>query len=737
MSKYCKLFIILTLGVIKSAFDSIFVSCENKHSNINSNQELEYNKEYLNLRNSYSPEFKKIFYDGESVEVISGNITRRNLQKLVDLNTNSILSEELNNAYQDGRGQLVFEKGQGVYVPNVFMKYNINNNETVKVNLKNLNSQYGTDVYELKGMFKNDKILVDGQDYYMNYTLSDNIVYSKNYENKFDPKYMDSYMIHCNYSSNPLDFKYKKLGGFNFNKTEKFRLGTFALKPDRLGVYFLLYNNNTINIDNVQKFIIENKSGLDISTIEFRNLFVIDQPYEEKTFLVCETIDQMLIFYELIINKYGQLYYMYYHTSLRPTLDNNATVITDVDYVRESILVSSDKGLLVYEKDKKNKTNEIVEEETSENEPEPNNNGVLISREATYTLIRNMPLFITNDGFKRAFEINNIIVLEKMIYVLVQGYGIKIIEINAFGFVNYDFRHKNLKHIDLVVNPLLNTKYLGITFVDSFDQQEFFMELNVDDEIYPEINKIFLSSKSNTRSHYITLDLFLGMFYDPNDNTLLVIRRGMLNNIPFQTYKYNLNSLFRVSEDAQIVVTSLYNPETELNELFIVDNNSFNAYILSDFSHTTDEMYCKFLDIGNYNVTLEKYSEICESSLEYKYAYSYCDFMIYLNFRAIGEDMRDFTLMGIILGTLLGFIFLLFTFFIIVKTQCCKDFSMFTGKKHKSRPTREELYIDSYLNKKRSLKQRINDTDENINSRKPSERNESKFSSGFIAKGQE
>lgn len=722
---------------------------------------LEKNPQYNYIRGNREPNFDQKFYDGQSIDVIKGNITNslnhtRRMQSLSTLDDKATISQAMNLIYKDGKGPKVFDKGQGVYVPNVFSSYNVNNNETVRVNLKDVNSQYGTDLFELKGMFKNQDVITSGKTYYMNYSLSDNIIYSKSYESTYDPDYIDDYVVKCNYTSYPMTFNYRKLSGFNFFMTTQFRLGAFALKESKIGIFFIQMKNDTLDVSSIKPYLSATTSTVDVDTTEFKKIFIIDQPYEEKTFLVAETKDGDLLYYQIVLNTYGQIYYMFYHTTINPYKISNCNEITSVAYVDLQIAIATDKGLLIYERDATTSTDtsssstassdtgtsdtasadttitdsagtdststDIVDSETSSSSSGSviggSEDDIIKAREGTYTNIRNMDTIITSSQTKQTFSITHMIVLEYMIYTLVENYGIKVIEISSMGFVDYEFQHSYFKSLDLVVNPLLNTKYLGITMKTTDQINDFFLELNVDDELYPEINKIFLSSELNTAKHYMVLDLFLGLFYDPSKNSLLIIRRGMLNNIPFQTYKYDLSKYFSISENSDIVVTSLYNPSTELNEFFIVDNTNSITHIISDFDYGTDRMYCKFDDIGSYNVTLEKYSEACSDSLSYNYAYSYCDFIIYLNFQAIGEDLTSFALMGVVLGSLGGLIFLIFLFFFIVKTECCRDFSMFTGKKKpKARPTREELYVDNYLTKKKDLKKRMNvpnDTEENI-----------------------
>lgn len=606
---------------------------------------------------------------------------------------NAKVSENFNKDYRNGSGKDVFKKGQRIYVSNQFNSYNINNNETIKVNLRNLNSQYGTEIYKLKGVFKDNKMLSEGIDYYINYTISDDIIYSEKPVSTYSERFKDNYIVYCNYTSYPLNFTSKSENGFfDFSMTIPFRMGSFVLKEKTNGIFYMIYNKNKFILEDILPYLTSEVSKVKMANTAFKNLYVIDQPYEIRTFLVGYTANDELIFYDIILNDFGHIKQINHHTTLFPTQVNNCTLISKVGYLLNDIVVGTDKGLIVYNK-------KIIFNDNSNTNITSENGDSSIFSETIYEIKRNITLFDTSNGFRRILNITDFYCLQTTVYLLINEFGIKIIDAYSMGFLPFEFNKRNSIGMDLYVNPLLVTKFVGLFIESSRDENEFLIEFNVDDERNPLINKVFVSSSkvyTKYRSHY---DMYLDIMFQEQENSLIVIRRGMLNNIAHQSYKLNLNSTVeKPLKNPQI--TTVYNPTSELNELVLIDNANRISYFLSNFENQPDIMNCGFKDVGFYNITMEKYAESCQESLNYNYAYAFCNFIIYLNFRSVGEDMRDLTILGIVLGSLCGVIIVMFVIFLFIKTQCCNDFSMFSGNKNdKKAPSREELYFDAFIGK--------------------------------------
>ena len=677
------------------------------------------------------------------------------------LDKNTTISDEIDSLtdYSNRITQKVFDKGQGVYVKNMFLPQNVNLGDHFTSNLKNLNSQFGIDIYQLRSIYLNDKLLVNGRDYFVNHTSSKNTFGSVATTSTFSQKFYDkgNYLAECYYQTGNITFSSARIQDFSYHEVNKFRTGSFALRDKQAGIVYFYYQNDQLKVREFNDFYKAGKIDIGLGNLRFSKLWIIDQPYTFTNFLVAMTEDKILYFFELIISSFGELFNIYFHTKLDFIPGTGISEVTAVGYYNENIIVGTNLGLYIYEQltfepvatrrlqdvsssadntqvpgensptaTSQSSTTETTDStasitvtasqaassttsvketvDTKPNTTESQTSPVVITadREKSYKQIRKIITYKTKYGLNEILNISDLSVLQYTMYILVRGYGIKIMELKSFGFLeNYEFYYKMLSKLDFVVNPILNTKYMAITIKESRNENndEFMLELCVDDEYNPKINKVFVSDYNITFTNYSPYDLFLGAYYNAYENDLIIVRRGMINNIPFQTYVISLDDLFKPSNSSEVYITSFYNSITNLNELALVDTTDNIVRLISNIKLPSDVIDCKFNTKGNFTIVLQKFAEACEDSLSKNYAYSYCNFGVYLPYYVIGEDMTDLTIMGIVLGSLFGFLILVILIFLTFKTQCCTDFSMFK-KRGNSGPTREELYRDNFLTQK-------------------------------------
>ena len=320
---------------------------------------------------------KKVSYEdiaNEKYEITTfsnfNSIIKRKLNTISDitnkLNSTSVVSNQLQTIIDNNAGSNVFNKAENVIVQNILMKYSINNNETVRVKLRNLNSQYGTDLFEINQVVKNNKILREGRDFYVNYTLNETVYYSKKYDNQYNSSFIDDYIVGCNYNSHSLTYDYKEMEAGNFEEIVKFRLGAFGISNLKNSIYYIKYSTvNKIEIEPAYKYLEVSNSKILMNETKYSKLYVIDQPYEEKSYLVGLTDSSILVFYELIINKFGELNAIYFHTEFNPfyvntspIINNSTKNITKIGIIKDRIIIGTTNGLDIYLKKEKNITKE-------------------------------------------------------------------------------------------------------------------------------------------------------------------------------------------------------------------------------------------------------------------------------------------------------------------------------------------------------------------------------------------
>ena len=87
--------------------------------------------------------------------------------------------------------------------------------------------------------------------------------------------------------------------------------------------------------------------------------------------------------------------------------------------------------------------------------------------------------------------------LNKLIYILSEDYGFKILTITDImhpHFTDFNFIHPYLRKLDLHRNPYRDFTYVGIIVSNRFFEKgdEFFFELKVTDEFNPTLNRYYL-----------------------------------------------------------------------------------------------------------------------------------------------------------------------------------------------------------------------------------------------------
>lgn len=600
-------------------------------------------------------------------------------------------------------GSKLFNKGQEINVKINLTNQNVDVKQNITTKLNSFNSLYTIDTALIKGIQMDNNYLIDGRDFYVNYTKSRDVISSLSFESKYNQLFKDNnnYYAECLIQESSLSYINNRINDFSINEVIKIRTGSFGIKKETESiVFFYYYNNQIINVKDFKDFYIENTNPkairIDLTNIKFKKLFLIDQPYISNIFLIAEGYNQTnknLYVFEIIISSFGEISNTYLYTIIdifQPSFTAYQSLnISSIGFTEDVFLIGSNLGLFLYNK----KYSPILD----------NNYTVIEDRQYIFGPLRNYTTYKSIYGKDEIMNIGDILVLKYTIYLLVKGYGIVPLQINSLGFFPEKemmnlLLYDKLEKFDYVVNPLLNTKYLIIIIKEDSNREDLLIELNIDDEFNPKINKLFMSNRNITTENYISYDLFLGVIYDYYTNSLILFRKGLLNNIPFQSYILDLKDLFYPSNKNSIKISTFYNSDKNKNELALIDLSSNRVLLIGNITLPETEVVCSFNKNGNFTVIIEKNGEICYDSIIENYAFSYCKYWIYLQFNSVGEDMSDLTALGIVLGSLLGFLLFVILIFLTFKTQCCTDFSMFS--KGKSTPTRQELYKDEFIKRK-------------------------------------
>lgn len=599
----------------------------------------------------------------------------------------------------------LFNKGQKVYVSSRLANHLVNSNQRVQVSLKNLNTEYGSDLYQTISIYHDNKILYPGIQYYINYNLTNQNAYSYIYKNLYKEEQKDNYIVECEYSTSGLNPVEKTLFQSSYDIIEKFRVVSIALTRTRKGIFVIFLNDTNITEVSLDLYITTasknayDKTGrqmqgnltndttndtdyptepnttptLDIpDTVDsiytknslFERLFVLDQPFDNLTYLVLVRKDSNLLLYSLWTDMYGDISSVNYlsNINLRRLVSFNFTatyIVSKVGHKDNKFFLATSQGIFIFSRN-----------------PLSQQYDVLVKK--IETVYDNQ-----SNSFIPVYALD-MVIARSHAYVAIKDHGVRILKLDTLNFIGYTFILKNIRSLDLVVNPLMFTNYLGIFADNNKDNNEFFIELNIDDESNPNINKLFMSTQNLGKIRPITNDMYFTYFYNSDLNKLTMIRRAMLNNIPHTTYEIDLED--RGTNSSEVRLTSLYNNYTQLNEICLMRNTT--SVLVENFRFPPDQLMCKFNQPGFFNITLEKYAEACEESIKFNYAYSFCDFIIYLNFDSIGEKLSDSVLTGVLIGPIA---------FVLICIIAIIIFCKFYVKKtvHKPKPRREDLYMDN------------------------------------------
>lgn len=607
------------------------------------------------------------------------------------------------------------------------IQFKVNIKEDISFEFNSTNTQFGTNFFDLYNITYNNQVLKKGIDYSKNNSLSIKDSYS--HEASFFYNSTFEYSAYCQLKTfeSSLDGQWMSV---NLNIIKQFRGISFGVDTSKFGVYHIqpIYDSSNVTssfrlIDIYESYMRNTKSETLINSVLISDIHIIDEYYEKSSYLVLiSSNEKRVIYLKIIMNEKNEL------VSLIRTFDfkymeilNGSVDIYSVGMIEGYFLIGASRGLFVL----KPLERAFFEDLSKEDIDYYNNYPFAKDKFFQMNLVNQYTQFRNEDGSFIPLIPIKTISLKTTIYIACRNYGIVLLIKNKDNeSFQYDFSRKYLyqlpyiNSLDLVFNPITFIPFIGAS---SKEKGEFFIELILEYEEHPKINKVFRLidprfDKIQTftieliYNNVKTVDQYFTYLYNEYNGSLIVIRRGLINIVPYKTVVISTKSLTDnikylkfEKEDAQLkydmspksILFSIYNNSTGLNNLGILYDKSLvnqtnNLILFNDYSPKNDHLICNFTHPGKYHILLIKNGEACETSINLNYAYTYCTFLQKVIVETIGPDMTDLTRMGIILGSVLGALFLLFILFFIVKTQCCTEFKFFNGSKPV--PSREELY---------------------------------------------
>ena len=532
----------------------------------------------------------------------------------------------------------------------------------IRMDLPYENGDIGTDVMEILYISKKGRIF-SVKKYSMSYYLNSaqiinsiNVLNGNKTKREDDEEDDSDIQINCYYSISNSTFVLKKYSFESFDKYLKYSFVTIGYHNETGNLFSVTYTEDKIIIEELYKY--ENGSNY-IKNSFIVDFFIIDQQYIDKPYLVIVTKENFMIVYEIILDNEElkiQFKFLDMISIKEFLLDESDLVLKVGKYDTMYILLTSKQGLV-----------------------------------KIFYLENNKTKWKLGDiGNEKNYKYLDFIIGKKALYAVVENVGLVVYKMTDHFSTNQTFYHSNMKSVDYYLNPFYNNQYIGVTMTPLNNSSEVFMELLINDELHPVINKIIVASADRKLLNIFSYDSFFSILYDTKYHELFLLRRGLLSSIPFITYKI---FPFKNSpiNDTIFTLTSFYDKSKDIHVPALVSPNSI--YIIEDLMLGVHSLNCTFNNDGNFNITLIQHGEVCANSLESSESIPYvtCQKIVSYNFHIYESDN---TAVSIVFGFACGFIFLTFMSLLCLLTCNTKCFKKFDQLKlvEVDKTNRAEIY---------------------------------------------
>ena len=459
------------------------------------------------------------------------------------------------------------------------------------------------------------------KNYNVTYFLNEKNVIHTIYPNMFPDDIEDTIEndVDCNYTI--LDNKYKlefhQIKN-NFQKIIFFSFIALGIDIENNFIKKIWYDNKNLYEGDIINNIIEGKEYFNFShnlnnNIKFLDIYKIEQMMFDKAFfafLVQYENNMLLLFYEihLLINEEFNLN-LESIINITKILNSNKEItsikIQKLGYYKNYKFILYNNTLIIY--------NSL-------------NNEIIPLEEIFIFIYVNV-------------KINNTIFTDFLLYnktfvLLSENKGLIIFNIkeesnNIKLYANNNLEFNFGKKLEIYRNPFYGGIYLGILFDNNKGKtgNEIYMEILLEkinennndnkNNIDIKINKVITASNERNFLHIKISNDFFNYFYDESSKELFIYRNGLLNIVPYVTYKIDLkeddnhNELFKKENIKEII--PLFNKKEERFNLVFIGNNYY--IILKNLTLASHNLNCTFHDTGSYNLTFILKGEVCASSL--------------------------------------------------------------------------------------------------------------------------
>lgn len=505
-------------------------------------------------------------------------------------------------------------------------------NISLQVEYSYFNGDYGDDILQFL-MAKHDNNVLKRPQIYINISKSDDIIQSSTRGLDYAPRELsDKAIIKCDYVIPSISYQFNQTQNNDISSSKtiiQIHSVTFILVGSK--VFFTTFENMNIKLINIEE---KETNSHEISSLIVKNIYGIDQHFLNQKFLIIENDNDNLYMYQ-VIN---------YTSSTEFSLTFKQKIILEPIYNNPIKIGYKDSHLYLIVK----------------------NIGLVECSFITNSNYLSYKVLSSSDGEKKIIDF---VVNDYSIYAISEGVGLYIYSYNNLSKPPVLYHHRYMKQIDYKINPFYGTRYIGIGFNTPNPCREVFMELLLIDEFTPIPNKIFTSC-SNSFLNFFSIDKYYSFLYNIEQKNLYVIRRAILADINFATYR------IKVGNDLNYIsIFSLTDKNTQENYLILnSDQGIISEY--SKFSIPNQSLNCSFTEMGNYIIRFTQKSDACLSSLQKLRSrpYPICQKIVDFNYYIYGDvdsgQLRRFLIFLVVLVVLITIII----FFVLVsKTHCFRQ----------------------------------------------------------------
>ena len=586
---------------------------------------------------------------------------------------------------------------------------------SIKLKLPYKSGDLGTDIMELLYVKKTGKIF-SIKNYNVTYFLNEQNVIHTIYPNMFPDDIEDSEQndVDCNYTI--LDNEYKleyHLMNKSFSKVIFYSYITLVLDFKTNNIKRLEYNNKSIYTGNIINNIIKGKeffigNNSVINNIIFLDMFKIEQMFFKKIYFVFlikynnkinnnNEWNLLLLFYEIKLVKNVEFSLSLESViNINNILNNNELTKINIEQIGyyqnykfilfSSIATDNNNTLIIYYASK----SEIIPlEEIFDDYPDINIISIkdfLFYNETFCILEENNGLII----FNIIKELNN--------HEKIKMYFNNILEFN-FG-----------KKMEIYRNPFYGGIYLGILFHNNEEKKgnEIYLEILLEERKYNEtidikINKLLTASNKRNFLHTQIKYDFFKYFYDDANKALFLYRNGLINIVPYVSYKIKLideKNLEILKKENISEMIPIYNKKEEVFNLVLIGNKYY--IILKNLTLASHNLNCTFHDVGSYNLTFILKGEVCANSLLKSQEGNYitCHKIIKYNFHVYNRGQEKkiliFIIILFVIICLASILFLCYS----INTKCFGKYKNNKFKKFLFSPNKNDINVKRYSNNK-------------------------------------